>query len=427
MRRREAGRELLQVGPCRLQGRPRRHPGDGVVALLVAYRQVRRRGPERRPHAVLPSREREAAGHHADDRRRLAVEPQRPAEDGRIRAEGVAPELVGDEHQALAPLHLPRGPGAPEPWRDAQDAEELGVDPRRRDGQRLAARLEHRAVAFVEPETVQGPTLPAPVGRVEIRERDAVPPRGEVRVGRAPEVAQRLVDAHQASRPRIGKGREDRAGEGEGGGHRPHADGQGEDHGDGDQRPAPQRPPAQLLPHAAEDTLPGGARNARAGAASLIPRVRRGSHSSSKLRRVRKGGLQPAGAARLCLEEAAADDRSRRLAEALPGSRPRQARGAQLSDSILAAEFGANLVHSRPILGDFAPNSTTAPTAARYWIHDSYSREVTSSAVVQNAQRRAATGTSLRHSGHFFVVGSGGASPRRLRSMSAFTGRTTKK
>ena len=46
---------------------------------------------------------------------------------------------------------------------------------------------------------------------------------------------------------------------------------------------------------------------------------------------------------------------------------------------------------------------------------------------VQNAQRFAAIGTSLRHSGHFFVVGSGGASPRLRRAMSAFTGVTTKK
>src|SRR5882762_7480062 len=46
---------------------------------------------------------------------------------------------------------------------------------------------------------------------------------------------------------------------------------------------------------------------------------------------------------------------------------------------------------------------------------------------VQNAQRRAAIATSLRHSGHFFVVGSGGASPRRMRAMSEFTGSTTKK
>ena len=46
---------------------------------------------------------------------------------------------------------------------------------------------------------------------------------------------------------------------------------------------------------------------------------------------------------------------------------------------------------------------------------------------VQNAQRRAAIATSLRHSGHFFVVGSGGTSPRRMRATRWFTGSTTKK
>src|SRR5688500_13190503 len=46
---------------------------------------------------------------------------------------------------------------------------------------------------------------------------------------------------------------------------------------------------------------------------------------------------------------------------------------------------------------------------------------------VQNAQRRAAIGTSLRHSGHFLVVGSGDGSPRRWRAMMALTGTTTKK
>src|SRR5258705_3776822 len=48
-------------------------------------------------------------------------------------------------------------------------------------------------------------------------------------------------------------------------------------------------------------------------------------------------------------------------------------------------------------------------------------------AVVQNAQRRAAIGTSLKHSGHFLVVGSGGASPRLMLAMNAFIGTTTKK
>src|SRR5262249_49114398 len=48
------------------------------------------------------------------------------------------------------------------------------------------------------------------------------------------------------------------------------------------------------------------------------------------------------------------------------------------------------------------------------------------SKVVQNAQRRASSGISLRHSGHFLIVGSGAGS-RRARWMSAFAGTTTKK
>jgi hypothetical protein len=46
---------------------------------------------------------------------------------------------------------------------------------------------------------------------------------------------------------------------------------------------------------------------------------------------------------------------------------------------------------------------------------------------VQKAQRRAATGTSLRHSGHFLVVGSEATSPRRIRAGIVFIGSTMKK
>src|SRR5262245_601366 len=46
---------------------------------------------------------------------------------------------------------------------------------------------------------------------------------------------------------------------------------------------------------------------------------------------------------------------------------------------------------------------------------------------VQKRQRPAAIGTSLKHSGHCLVVGSGGASPRFARAISAFTGTMTKK
>ena len=45
----------------------------------------------------------------------------------------------------------------------------------------------------------------------------------------------------------------------------------------------------------------------------------------------------------------------------------------------------------------------------------------------QCAQRRASMGISLRHSGHFLVVGSTGAGALRIRATSRLTGVTTKK
>src|SRR6185369_6884676 len=46
---------------------------------------------------------------------------------------------------------------------------------------------------------------------------------------------------------------------------------------------------------------------------------------------------------------------------------------------------------------------------------------------VQCAQRRASIGISLKHSPHFFVVGSAGAGAFRIRATKALTGVTTKK
>jgi hypothetical protein len=46
---------------------------------------------------------------------------------------------------------------------------------------------------------------------------------------------------------------------------------------------------------------------------------------------------------------------------------------------------------------------------------------------VQNLQRFAAIGISLMHSGHCLVVGSDGFSPVRMRAITVFTGKTTKK
>src|ERR1700735_5204379 len=46
---------------------------------------------------------------------------------------------------------------------------------------------------------------------------------------------------------------------------------------------------------------------------------------------------------------------------------------------------------------------------------------------VQWLQRRASMGISLRHSGHFLVVGSAGAGALRMRAIKALIGVTTKK
>jgi len=59
-------------------------------------------------------------------------------------------------------------------------------------------------------------------------------------------------------------------------------------------------------------------------------------------------------------------------------------------------------------------------------IPERYRGAASANDVVQKAQRRAAMGTSLRHSGHFLVVGSGAASPRRIRARSVFIGSTSK-
>jgi hypothetical protein len=45
----------------------------------------------------------------------------------------------------------------------------------------------------------------------------------------------------------------------------------------------------------------------------------------------------------------------------------------------------------------------------------------------QNAQRRAAMGISLRHSGHFLLVGSAGIALRAARAFQAFIGAIIKK
>ena len=64
-----------------------------------------------------------------------------------------------------------------------------------------------------------------------------------------------------------------------------------------------------------------------------------------------------------------------------------------------------------------------SPALQTVWV-DFELHQAAGRALVQKAQRFAWIGISLRHSGHFFVVGSAGGSLRE-REMSALTGSTT--
>ena len=85
--------------------------------------------------------------------------------------------------------------------------------------------------------------------------------------------------------------------------------------------------------------------------------------------------------------------------------------------------FSRHPVSKNPFQQLFSTEAGEEQTALTRAIQD----RLYESADVQKAQRRAAIGTSLRHSGHFFVVGSGGASPRLKRAIRVFTGTITKK
>jgi hypothetical protein len=84
---------------------------------------------------------------------------------------------------------------------------------------------------------------------------------------------------------------------------------------------------------------------------------------------------------------------------------------------------------STAVVPHFARTSTTKVTKA----HEGKARKNKNYAALpitgcaQWLQRRASMGISLRHSGHFLVVGSAGTGALRMRDTRAFTGVTTKK
>src|SRR4029077_2087456 len=81
----------------------------------------------------------DAPGHAADNRVRLAVERDAPADDGAIAAEAALPQAVAQDRDMLvADLVFLLGEGAAGQRRHAQDREEVGRDARPVQALRLA-------------------------------------------------------------------------------------------------------------------------------------------------------------------------------------------------------------------------------------------------------------------------------------------------
>ena len=95
-------------------------------------------------------------------------------------------------------------------------------------------------------------------------------------------------------------------------------------------------------------------------------------------------------------------------------------------DSKQASATGIIRVECNRIVQWYRNGASVRSTAFRLEVEDPYAA-LPITGCVQCAQRRASMGISLKHSGHFLVVGSGGLSPRFMRATSVFTGKTTKK
>jgi len=244
----------VQLAPGLFQGDPGGEPADRAVGLVVAERQVVVARGERQPQGVVPPREIEAGRHDADHGVGRAVQTQGAAEDPLVPPEDLRPQAVAEEHHRLAPVLVGKPP--PERRLDAQRAEELRLDP----GRRHLPRLGRPAVRSSQDQRVSGEQAdsgqrvapPAPVGGVQVGDRDAVPDRRQPGVRGVAEPAELGVETDQPAGRGVGERREqDAVDQGPGGGHGADTDSEGQRGGEGERR-RPRREPrgvAELVEH----------------------------------------------------------------------------------------------------------------------------------------------------------------------------------
>ena len=138
----------------------------------------------------------EALGHHAEHFVRDAVEHDRPADNGRVRAEPARPQPVRENHDALpAGLPVGRSEAPASRGRHAERVEEVGCYSAAADLRRVAAARQRHARARVRRHPLERRARPPPVLEVRIR--------GDVLV----EPLTRVVgpDHHQPVGLRVGK------------------------------------------------------------------------------------------------------------------------------------------------------------------------------------------------------------------------------
>jgi hypothetical protein len=241
-------------------GCARREPPEHRIA---EGRRLFARAEGNRPEEVNPvgephqrgelaaTREPEGGWQHAHDVVRLAVEKYRTADDGGGSAEALAPDGVRQEHHLLTPRRVFIIPErAAEGGLHAEETEQIGGHPRRRDARRLAGARQREGDGRQRREFAAAPA--------------ALPPGHEVdRAGRQgrilmPQLLDDFLEQEQvAAVPVRGRREQERVDHGEhrGGGREPERQGADER---ASEQGIPSQPPNGVRERSNHGSLPGG-------------------------------------------------------------------------------------------------------------------------------------------------------------------------
>ena len=161
----------LALGPGKI--RPWSQPGDGLQVVVLAHGAIGVGEPQGNPDLAgrrEPRGHAETFGHDPDDRVRLAIQLQGPAEDVRRGAHLRVPEPVADDHHARSRNVLVRAEQPPLRRLRAQDLEEARPHRGAEDGPGAAAAREREGTAAVHGHVLERRRSALPVVEVGRRQ-----------------------------------------------------------------------------------------------------------------------------------------------------------------------------------------------------------------------------------------------------------------